>query len=88
MSSENQDGPKPTSKRTPSYCVNGGNGIPAPPASVAFDNDTGSSKDGNAVLELADGSVFQGFSFGGPGKSVAGECVFQTGALLFGNFPG
>ena len=27
MSSENQDGPKPTSKRTPSYCVNGGNGI-------------------------------------------------------------
>lgn len=33
----------------------------------------------DAILELADGSVFTGTSFGAEGKSVAGECVFQTG---------
>ena len=32
-----------------------------------------------AVLELADGSAFRGTSFGAEGKSVSGECVFQTG---------
>jgi carbamoyl-phosphate synthase / aspartate carbamoyltransferase len=32
-----------------------------------------------AVLELSDGSTFQGISFGAEGKSIAGECVFQTG---------
>lgn len=32
-----------------------------------------------AVLELGDGSAFRGISFGAEGKSVAGECVFQTG---------
>ena len=31
------------------------------------------------ILQLADGSVFSGISFGAEGKSVAGECVFQTG---------
>lgn len=35
------------------------------------------------VLELADGTVYQGYSFGCPGKSISGECVFQTGPLLF-----
>lgn len=33
----------------------------------------------DAVLELADGSTFGGIGFGAEGKSVAGECVFQTG---------
>ena len=33
-----------------------------------------------AVLQLQDGSVYQGFSFGAR-KSVAGECVFQTGMV-------
>ena len=33
----------------------------------------------DAVLELADGTAFKGISFGAEGKSVGGECVFQTG---------
>lgn len=35
----------------------------------------------DAVLELADGSAFRGISFGAEGKSIAGECVFQTGMV-------
>ena len=31
------------------------------------------------VLELADGVAYAGFGFGAEGKSVSGECVFQTG---------
>ena len=38
-----------------------------------------SSKNANAILELSDGSAYQGISFGATDKSVAGECVFQTG---------
>jgi hypothetical protein len=34
---------------------------------------------GDIVLELSDGFACQGISFGVEGKSVAGECVFQTG---------
>ena len=34
-----------------------------------------------AVLELGDGSTYRGTSFGAEGKSIAGECVFQTGEL-------
>jgi hypothetical protein len=33
----------------------------------------------DCALQLADGSVFSGISFGAEDKSVAGECVFQTG---------
>lgn len=33
----------------------------------------------DTVLELQDGAVYAGVSFGAPAKSVAGECVFQTG---------
>lgn len=33
----------------------------------------------NAVLELSDGTLYTGISFGAEQKSVAGECVFQTG---------
>lgn len=32
-----------------------------------------------ATLVLEDGSSFQGISFGAEGKSISGECVFQTG---------
>ncbi|KAJ6510497.1 hypothetical protein C8R45DRAFT_964291 [Mycena sanguinolenta] len=35
----------------------------------------------DAVLELSDGSAFRGISFGAQGKSVGGECVFQTGMV-------
>ena len=33
----------------------------------------------DAIIELADGSIHSGISFGARGQSVAGECVFQTG---------
>jgi len=50
--------------------------VPSPPV-------TGPVSDAalDGILELADGSAYQGISFGAEGKSVAGECVFQTGAL-------
>ena len=51
------------------------NGLPAPPITPS-QNDQATSE---AVLELADGTAFRGISFGAEGKSVAGECVFQTG---------
>ncbi|KDQ57925.1 hypothetical protein JAAARDRAFT_34741 [Jaapia argillacea MUCL 33604] len=35
----------------------------------------------DAVLELADGTKLRGYSFGAEGKSVSGECVFQTGMV-------
>lgn len=40
---------------------------------------TTSSGQSDAILELSDGSIYPGISFGAAGKSVAGECVFQTG---------
>ena len=40
-------------------------------------------QDAELALELSDGSVYRGKSFGAPGKSVSGECVFQTGGLLY-----
>ncbi|KAG8799742.1 hypothetical protein FRC16_004468 [Serendipita sp. 398] len=45
------------------------------PIPMAFDavSDT--------VLELIDGTLYHGISFGAVGKSVAGECVFQTGMV-------
>lgn len=33
----------------------------------------------DAVLELSDGTAYRGINFGAENKSVAGECVFQTG---------
>lgn len=42
--------------------------------------ETGAAQnEAKMVLELADGTAFQGFSFGAQGKSISGECVFQTG---------
>ncbi|KAG8812756.1 hypothetical protein FRC17_001840, partial [Serendipita sp. 399] len=45
------------------------------PSPVAFDAVS------DAVLELVDGTLYPGISFGAVGKSVAGECVFQTGMV-------
>ncbi|KAK0641605.1 hypothetical protein B0T16DRAFT_218041 [Cercophora newfieldiana] len=47
------------------------------PASVPIG---GTKSDGMICLELEDGSVYQGYSFGVP-KSIAGELVFQTGMV-------
>ncbi|TFK22828.1 aspartate carbamoyltransferase [Coprinopsis marcescibilis] len=35
----------------------------------------------DGILELTDGTVYSGISFGAEGKSIAGECVFQTGMV-------
>jgi carbamoyl-phosphate synthase/aspartate carbamoyltransferase len=47
------------------------------PASVPIG---GTKIDGMICLELEDGTVYQGYSFGAP-KSIAGELVFQTGMV-------
>ena len=39
------------------------------------------SKIDSMVLEFEDGTAYEGVSFGAQGKSVSGECVFQTGQL-------
>ncbi|KIP04431.1 hypothetical protein PHLGIDRAFT_109615 [Phlebiopsis gigantea 11061_1 CR5-6] len=56
------------------------NGLPAPPVTAQLVRD-GANATTDAVLELADGTAFCGFSFGAEGKSIAGECVFQTGMV-------
>lgn len=64
--------------------------LASPVCFPAFDEPssdaTGSSTDlfskassSKMVLELADGTAYQGFSFGAQDKSISGECVFQTG---------
>ncbi|OCB88490.1 carbamoyl-phosphate synth [Sanghuangporus baumii] len=69
---------RPTLSRTSTYM----NGFPTVPASAALPNGrVAQPENGDAVLELSDGSAFQGMSFGASGKSVAGECVFQTGMV-------
>jgi len=55
-------------------------GVPAPPVTTPYLNVTEDRNVLDAVLELVDGSAFRGISFGANAKSVAGECVFQTGA--------
>ncbi|KAJ3553551.1 hypothetical protein NM688_g3550 [Phlebia brevispora] len=54
------------------------NGSLAPPVTSPAPNATHVTE---SVLELADGTAFRGISFGAEGKSVAGECVFQTGMV-------
>lgn len=41
----------------------------------------GTEEEGDMVLELSDGTAFEGIGFGAQ-KSVGGECVFQTGKFL------
>ena len=70
---------RPAIARSQSYAPNG---IPAPPISAPqiLASETNNAPD--AVLELIDGTAFAGISFGAQCKSVAGECVFQTGARM------
>lgn len=58
------------------------NGTPAPPVTAQPVRSDGTAA-ADVVLELADGTAFRGISFGAEGKSIAGECVFQTGASFF-----
>ena len=55
------------------------NALPHPPVTAPPCDQTEAST--VATLVLADGSSFQGISFGAETKSIAGECVFQTGTL-------
>jgi carbamoyl-phosphate synthase/aspartate carbamoyltransferase len=49
----------------------------SPVVATSFSDDGSDRVDG--VLELADGSAYRGISFGAEGKSISGECVYQTG---------
>jgi carbamoyl-phosphate synthase/aspartate carbamoyltransferase len=51
--------------------------FPSSPFVAASYSDGTEWADG--VLELADTSSYRGISFGAEGKSISGECVFQTG---------
>jgi carbamoyl-phosphate synthase/aspartate carbamoyltransferase len=51
-----------------------------PVTAQILDADSTSQEDGLISLELEDGTVYQGYSFGAK-KSVAGELVFQTGMV-------
>jgi carbamoyl-phosphate synthase / aspartate carbamoyltransferase len=57
------------------------NGVPAPPIATPFVHEE-KAQIVDGVLELSDGTAYRGVSFGAGGKSVAGECVFQTGEFL------
>ncbi|KAH9475221.1 Protein pyrABCN [Psilocybe cubensis] len=58
------------------------NGLIVPAAPVTFPTlrEDGSEMS-DAILELIDGTAYRGISFGAEGKSVSGECVFQTGMV-------
>lgn len=72
-----EDGVRPVFARSQSNP-----GFPAPPVTFSPLNDDDDMCSSNeAVLELNDGSAFRGISFGAEEKSVAGECVFQTGMV-------
>ncbi|GLB42734.1 putative carbamoyl-phosphate synthase small chain, CPSase domain [Lyophyllum shimeji] len=67
---------RPVLSRTSSGLAN----LPAPPVTAAPVHADGTEQQ-EGILELADGSAFRGISFGAEGKSIAGECVFQTGMV-------
>ncbi|KAH9974929.1 carbamoyl-phosphate synth [Lactifluus volemus] len=69
---------RPIVTRSQSYAPNG---IPAPPIAAPRLHTSDTQNAPDAVLELLDGTAFCGISFGALGKSVAGECVFQTGMV-------
>jgi hypothetical protein len=70
---------RPALSRTSSVFTN----FPAAPVTAPPAREDGTEHT-DAVLELIDGSAFRGISFGAEGKSVSGECVFQTGKLIAG----
>ncbi|TPX42235.1 hypothetical protein SeMB42_g02766 [Synchytrium endobioticum] len=53
---------------------------PFPPVSNPIADEQGREPT-VATLVLSDGSAYQGVSFGSQSRSVAGECVFQTGMV-------
>ena len=73
---------RPALGRYNSAYLNGANAASGPVPSIPASPSNIDGMVESAVLELNDGSIFRGFSFGAPGKSVAGECVFQTGEFL------
>ena len=68
---------RPALSRLSSHALN----LPASPVTFAPLRDNGAEME-EGILELIDGSAYRGISFGAEGKSVAGECVFQTGKYL------
>ncbi|EJD38344.1 carbamoyl-phosphate synth [Auricularia subglabra TFB-10046 SS5] len=54
---------------------------PTRPLAAPLPTESGELEHESAVLELSDGTAYAGYSFGATGKSVAGECVFQTGMV-------
>lgn len=51
----------------------------ASPSAPATSAPLSGARGGDMVLELEDGGAFKGIGFGAEGKSISGECVFQTG---------
>lgn len=77
--------PTMTPVRPPLSRAASGFNQPTPLATSAIFHDETSPTESNAleaVLELSDGTSCRGISFGAEGRSVAGECVFQTGAFM------
>jgi len=70
---------RPAIARSQSYALSG---VPAPPIAAPHLRASETKDAPDAVLELIDGTAFRGISFGAQGMSVAGECVFQTGARM------
>ncbi|PWN50570.1 putative URA2-multifunctional pyrimidine biosynthesis protein [Violaceomyces palustris] len=58
--------------------VSAGLSLPTPPATSP---PLGKEDSTEMILELADGTAYTGISFGAEGKSISGECVFQTGMV-------
>lgn len=54
---------------------------PGEEGTAAFE-PTWTEGEADMVLELSDGTGFEGVGFGASGKSAGGECVFQTGECL------
>lgn len=55
---------------------------PLPPATtVPLLQQGDDSKAVDGILEMSDGTIVRGISFGAEHKSIAGECVFQTGLV-------
>lgn len=75
VSAKNVPNSRPRISRAPSTLNDG----PTPPINPIIEANNAHSLSVDAVLEFSDGSIFRGISFGAEGKSVAGECVFQTG---------
>jgi Carbamoyl-phosphate synthase small chain, CPSase domain len=66
----------------PTKPVESRSGLPHRPVTAQLLDKSGQISDieGLVALELQDGSVYQGYSFGAP-RSAAGELVFQTGMV-------